>query len=254
MDSIKDFAERYKNVSNSELLEILDHPSHYQPAALDAAKLEFRSRQLSETAIGEARSILSGKEKKNEKTELFKSKIRDTGNVLLDTINPIQETTASIEKIIRIISIIFLGSGLYRFVHNFGIILDTIKGHSDYTFLYTGYIFPILFTLVGSILFWMRKQTGWIILGFFSAVNVILSIVALYESVKWLSSKSQFLFFRPSPANDVIAVLFYSGMVYVMCKQNMRAIFNINKQKMQATIITGAALGAFFIFAMYFFF
>ncbi len=51
MNKLNEFAERYKEISNSELLEILENPLQYQALALEAAKSEFTTRQLSEQEI-----------------------------------------------------------------------------------------------------------------------------------------------------------------------------------------------------------
>ena len=58
MSSSNQFSAYYKTITATELLAILDNPGDYQPAAIEAAKAELESRQLSETAIQEARQPL----------------------------------------------------------------------------------------------------------------------------------------------------------------------------------------------------
>ena len=62
------FSEYYKSISDTELLSILDNTDDYQPMAIEAAKVEFSNRQLSDTEIQEARQPLIAKQVKKEKT------------------------------------------------------------------------------------------------------------------------------------------------------------------------------------------
>lgn len=65
------FSEYYKTITNSELLDILEHPENYQLAAIEAAKKEFENRQLSEEEIEKAKQLLLEKncKKKNNETQ-----------------------------------------------------------------------------------------------------------------------------------------------------------------------------------------
>jgi hypothetical protein len=58
MDKSNSFTEYYKTITNLELLEILENPDDYQPSAIEAAKNEISSRQLSDTEISEAKESL----------------------------------------------------------------------------------------------------------------------------------------------------------------------------------------------------
>jgi CRISPR/Cas system-associated protein Csx1 len=86
-----DFSESYKLISNTELLNILDHPGDYQPLAVEAAKNELLKRQLSETEIKEAREPIIAKqiqkEKQREKTKEIENKLKTAGYTLIDTLN-----------------------------------------------------------------------------------------------------------------------------------------------------------------------
>ena len=67
MTTSNEFGKYYKTISNAELLGILENPSDYQMAAIEAARNEFLARQLSDEELKEAREILNANQSKKEK-------------------------------------------------------------------------------------------------------------------------------------------------------------------------------------------
>jgi hypothetical protein len=51
-----DFSERYKGLGNADLLDILESANDYQPSAVEAARLELDSRQLSAEQLMKAKA------------------------------------------------------------------------------------------------------------------------------------------------------------------------------------------------------
>jgi hypothetical protein len=256
MDKTNEFAERYKKMSNSELMEVLQNPSHYQPSALSVARSVFASRQLSEIEIKEAKQFLLSekrkKEKQHEKIEAAKAKVTDAGNALLDTVNPIQTTTASAEKYIRLITLAFTGILIYKIIVNLDLFSAIATGDSHEFFGYTLYIFPVLVELIAVLLFWLRKQSGWILLAAFCSFSVIGNLHGLYYAILLQFKESTFLNFfpAPSPVAYIISILFYLGTFLVLKKQDIREIYKINKQRIQNSVIIGAITGAIFLFLL----
>ena len=104
------FSEYYKTLSHTALLEILANTESYQLLAIEAAKVEFDNRQLSDEEIQEAKQLLfnkqARKEKELEKVKVVETKIKTAGHAFIDTISPIQSGITSTEKSIRLIIIL----------------------------------------------------------------------------------------------------------------------------------------------------
>ena len=254
MDMTTDFAERYKKMSNSELMEVLQNPSQYQSTALSIAKLEFASRQLSENEIQDAKQILLSqkvkKDKQDEKIEVAKTKVLDASNSFYDTINPIQTTAPTAEKLIRLITLVFTGLLIYKIAANSDLFYGLLKGDSHERFGYTLYLFPILVEIIAIILFWLRKQTGWILLATFCSYSLIDHLYGLYYSTTSQFRESIFSnFFRPPPPTAfIISILFYLGTLFVLKRLDIKEIYKIDKQRMQNSLILGTIIGVVFLF------
>lgn len=253
MYTLQDFAERYKMISNSELMEILQNPSQYQSIALSAAKSEFASRRLSDVEINEAKQILLNKknknDKQNEKQEEIKAKLINAGSVVYDTVSPLQSTISTAVKIIRITAIVFTFLVIYKISVNFDLLLAIIKGNSGESFGYTLYFFPILVELVATILFWLKKKSGWLLLAFFCSYSLIEVLYGLYYSISFQFRKEtiNYLFPTPSPSAYIITILFYVGTILAINRQDIREIYRVDKKEIQAPLIIGALLGIFLL-------
>ena len=81
--SLNPFSERYKKLNNSDLLDIISNPKDYQDLALEAAKLEFENRQLTdeqkEVAKSELFLKLNAKEEKRKRLMSIEEKLKYTG-------------------------------------------------------------------------------------------------------------------------------------------------------------------------------
>jgi hypothetical protein len=71
---MSDFAERFRNHSNSHLLKIVESKGEYQPEAIEAAKNVLESRQLTEQEMQTAKAEIANEQL--EKKESFKRKFR----------------------------------------------------------------------------------------------------------------------------------------------------------------------------------
>src|SRR5687767_2548516 len=101
------FAAYYRTISNHELLEILSNPNEYQNEALEAAKAELSSRNLSEEELQDAREILTSKQnqkiRQKEKIQAIEDKIKQPGRTFYDTFNPFNSETPKTERTLRAI-------------------------------------------------------------------------------------------------------------------------------------------------------
>jgi len=238
------FSEYYKTVSNAELLTILDNPTGYQEAAIEAAKKEFLDRNLSDHDIKEARQVLFEKHvqkiKQREKAKAVENKIKKTGQTLFDNINPFHPGISSAEKNIRIIVISFSVLFLYLFTSEFKNILLYIKYFSESPLDSSIYLLPHLLLPVATLMFWKRKRIGWILLAAFVVFSVVLTFAMLIQSFQWSPSGSAAfdnLFPRPSTTSFIIPLILFIGTLYALCKTITREAFSIDNQKMYASII-----------------
>jgi len=247
MTTSNDFIEYYKIISDTELLSILDNSVDYQSLAVEAAKEEFAKRKLTETDIQEARKSLIAKQeqkgKGREKVKAVETKFKAAGHTFIDTINPIQSGIPLVEKTIRLIVIIFGGIFLYQFIEEFRMHLAYIKDIARFPFESIVYLLPLILLPVATIAFWKRKTLGWTLLTIFLTFSAVGVMWLLFQSFNWKTSgfgNLDNLFPRPSPTTYIVQLLFLGGTMYVLCKENMRQVFSIDKQKMLSTIgITG---------------
>jgi len=244
-----DFSEFYKSISNTELLSILDNPGDYQPLAVEAAKNELFKRQLSETEIKEAREQIIAKqiqkEKQREKVKAIENKVKTTGYTLIDTLNPIQTGIPSIEKIIRLIVIVFGGLFLYQFIKDFRIHVIYIKDIPRFPFESTLYLAPLILLPVAIFTFWKKIRIGWFLLAIFLTFSTVDVLWVLIQSLLLGPSGNSALdsfFPKPSISTLLIQLIFFGGTLYAICKQNMRSEFSISENKMLATIIITGVL------------
>jgi len=248
------FGEYYKTISNTELLNILDNPENFQLIAFEAAETEFQSRNLSEAEIAEARQTLVArdeqKQKEKERIRTVENKIRHASHSFIDTINPVQSGIASTEKIIRFIVIIFSAIFLYQFFSGFQTHIFFIKDFSRNPPGSLLYLFPKALLPVAILTFWKRKHIGWILLTAFVILYQVSAAWMLYKAITWESSRFAILnniFPRPSILGCFIQLAFLSGVLFVLCKEDLREVYRVTKQIMVATIIITLILSLLFI-------
>jgi hypothetical protein len=251
------FSELYKTISNTELLSILDNTNDYQPLAVEAARQEFASRQLSDTEIQAAREQLIAKrvqkEREREKAKAIEAKVKTAGQTFIDTINPIQPGIHSTEKTIRLLVIVFSGLFLYQVIGDFKMLKLMLRDVTRFDLSSLFYFMPFIIIPAATILLWKRKTSGWILSIFFliySTVGILWTwIEIIVESSSWLTGPDYWVV-GPSPISCLVQVLFLGGTTYVLCKPDIRNIFKIDRKKMTATIVISGSLTAILMFGI----
>ena len=247
MFTLKDFAERYKTISNAELLDILQRPTGYQLIAIQAAKDEFAARQLSEQDIVDAKQALHDKQlqkgKQDENLQRIKAKLNDAGDLLYDNLKPDQESAPTSKKIIIFLSIGFSLLTIYEFKIFYPIIKDLMSGYDHFGFGYTLFLFPILILLCGTLLFCFRKQSGWVILGLYCSASVVAELWSLYNFFSFEFNQSRFAIYRPSASAPIVSLLIYGATLLVFCRQDIKEIYRIDRQNMISTLVAGGLFG-----------
>jgi hypothetical protein len=245
------FSNYYKTIGNAELLNILNHPGDYQPAALEAAKQEFSDRQLSEIDIKEARQLLIDKQlrkqRQKEKIKSIEIRIKAGGDTLIDTLNPIQRGIPTVEKRIRWIVIVMGILFLFNFIGDFKTHLFYAKGISRFPIESTIYLGILLLLPIAIFTFWKKFKIGWILLMIFSVFSIV---GVLIQTLMWNSTRSPLdtFFSQPSISTLIIQLAFFGGLAYVLCKQNIRNEFSVSENIMIATILGS---GIFYFFVIY---
>ena len=101
------------------------------------------------------------------------------------------------------------------------------------------YLFPLILLPIATFAFWKRKTIGWILLTIFLTFSAVGAAWLLIRSFNWKPSGLtglDNLFPRPSPMTYIIQLFFLIVTMYVLCKENIRKVFSIDKQKMTAII------------------
>lgn len=254
MSSSNPFADYYKTISDSELLAILGNPQDYQPAALDAAKAELESRQLSETAILEARHSLVEKEleqaAEREKRKMMEEKLKAAGSGFIESLNPAQKDIPATEKMIRWIVVVLGVLYLYELISNIQLHLANLQDLPKYPFKLGLYFVLLLLLPAALILFRKRKPAGWILL----VIYLVFSLVAVcwFFFITYKMQASGVLQIRDlvsvsSLLTSVFQLLLFSGTIYVVTRKDMRDLFSISTDKTAATVIF-SGLAAFLLF------
>lgn len=257
MDTNNSFSEYYKTVSNEELIRIVINPGDYQPAAVEAAKEELASRNLSDDVIQEARTLLSAeqekKEKELEKRRAVENKLKDAGHTFLDTINPIQKGIPSTEKNIRYIAIVWSIIFLYQLIARFHFIAGFVKDIPRFPFSSLFALIPQLVLPVAIFTFWKRKTIGWILFAAFMVLSAVLSVSLAINSLTWKPTGfAEFdkLIQRPPLEQHLIPLLVYIGTIYFLCRKEIRILYGITKEKMIATFIVTIIVSLISIFVL----
>ncbi|WP_044400173.1 hypothetical protein [Lacinutrix sp. Hel_I_90] len=254
-----EFTELYQKLSNSELLKIISESEKYNPIAVETAKTEIASRQLTEQELNQAKAKITEKEnakkREIEKRKEFEKKIGKNASTLFDTINPIQNGIQTPEKIIRLTILIFGGLAIYRLYQQLGMFQIIFhEGISDWDLSMIEYFFPIIILPIAVILYWKRNKIGWILLSIFLTYSGFNAIVLFFMNLGRQPSgipALENLFPTVSPAVYVMTLLFFGGFLFLNCKEAVRNILKISKQTMLATIGFTLIVNLVFIYSIF---
>ncbi|HLG03639.1 MAG TPA: hypothetical protein VI731_08600 [Bacteroidia bacterium] len=247
-----DFAEKFKAYSNSELLKIIDSPGDYQPLAVETARIIYASRNLSAQDIEIAKSELAAlkqiQDEKGQKKKDIENKVKNIAVKSLSAVNQFQTEKPGSDKIIKIISIVFGGLGLFQLYKGFEIIsfMFTDSG-AKWDWSVVLYFLSLLVVLTAIILFYKRKKSGWTLLAIFltySAVSTAGLLILTLDMQSSGFSPIYNIFPKASLTTHILTLLFYAGTLWTICKEEIREIYTINKKYMFLTIGIIATLTA----------
>lgn len=246
---MSDFAERFKNHSNSHLLKIIESKGEYQPEAIDAAKTIFERRQLTEDEIQLAKAEIANEQREKDALHQKKIKIanelKDFGSSVVETIDPLQTAPPSATKIIRVITLIFGLFYLYTLSEEYGFIkfmLTDIYAEWDVPTVVS--LLPLVWVPVSLVLFYMRKRIGWILLAIFIGYSILNALLMIYAALTQKSTVLDNIFLPLSPVRGIALLVFFCGVLWLICKANTREVYGIAKKEIVSTITIGMALTA----------
>ncbi|MEM7108944.1 MAG: hypothetical protein AAF519_12020 [Bacteroidota bacterium] len=249
------FTERYKTFSNSDLLRVIDNQSDYQPEAVEAAKTEIDQRNLSDQEMTEAKDELETerqkKQKLNEKRAEVEQKVKTIGTSIFDTINPIQKSAPTAEKLIRLITIVFGLITVVKWYNELGLVkfmLTDDTGGWDLSMI--EYFLPLILLPAAVILFWLRKKSGWILMAVYltySAISAFGLIIMTWNMEPLGIPALDSLFPQTSSTTQILTTLFFGVTLWVMTKKEIKEHYDINRQTMIAAIGIAAVSTILFI-------
>lgn len=252
------YTDRYKTLTTNELLRVTENQEDYQPEAVEAALHEMNRRNLTpeEVAIAkiELETELQKKHLLQEKRTENKRKLKSWATSVIDAINPIQKTAPGSEKLIRMITILFGLITLARWYSQFGFVAYLFTDDSSgWDFSIVEYLFPLILLPLATILFGLRKKSGWILMAVFltyAAINAIGSTI-----ITWNIRPDEMLVLESlsppiSPITYIVVTLFCAGTVGVLNKRAIREQYHITLQTAILTMSITAVL-AFLLIKQY---
>ncbi len=254
-----EFTERYKQLSDQELLAILTDASSYQPIAVETAKQELDSRKLSEEQIAmletqaarEKQQKETQRQKRKEENETFKKDFFS----LFATVNIFEQHIEFYEKQIRYMCWFFAIIAIYTLITNYSLagwyIEDLFKGEIGADLVI--YFADILAIVLGAILFWKRKTLGWILVTFYIVTGLTGLIISLIYTIKHPSYIYTGSLMTSSITAGVIGTyiigfIFFGTNLYVLLKEKVKNVFKVDSTIAIITVVLTIAIqGALWI-------
>ncbi|MBB3696550.1 hypothetical protein KMW28_24035 [Flammeovirga yaeyamensis] len=257
---MNEFKERYKSFSNIDLLRIIENKSEYQPIAIEAAETEIDERNISVQEQQEAKLIFD--KEKEEKKLKFEKKAAIGRNVkevfmgVFETIHPIQESSPSTEKLIRLTTIVFGVITIAKLFKEMGFVLYLLSGDfGSWDLSVLEVLLPFILFPSATLLFGLRKKIGWILLTSYLTYSAVSTLGLLF--LNWNSEPSgipalESLFPQTSLITYIVMLLFYGGFISILIKAEVKNSYNI-ESKTSLKTIGFSVVATLFLIGSYFF-
>lgn len=244
------FTQHFKTLSNSELLMILNEPAKYNHEALQAARTELETRNLNESQVADAEQAIittrANAEKKVQRIKEMDEKLKAGADFLSETIS----AGKSIDKLVNGLSI-FVGlvsiTSLYYSVR--GAWYFTKYTHRFSIYFGLEFLMPAI-GLIAAILFFKRRQLGWHLLMLYFFYNSVGLIFLVIDFFKYGSLSFDNVLFQHTSPLHLLLLIAWPVCLALVCKQNLRQVFNITASKMAATMAWCSFIVALVIFIM----
>lgn len=221
---MKSYEEKFKNLKDSELIDIVQNTSQFDEVAIEAAECELNKR-----GIEASKSKSSANDNAPNK---FISKLKGFAHDIHLSI----VRKGKYEKIISVMTIFLLLTYLYNLYNDLSFTLFILSdGLFDiFTFLKIAEIiaFPLFLWLL-----WNKRKWGWVIFEVLFTNSVFTNILLLFvgweltpfwETDNEITTAADFLFYIPPLYTNVVKILFYLGLLLILFKSQIRDLFNID--------------------------
>jgi len=239
------FANHYKTITITELLEIIENPDNYQPVAVEAAKKEMQNRSPSETEMADAKEYFILEELQKEKRRAFEMKSKTLAINFVEGINSIHLSLPAIDKQIHIVSAGYALAFIFNFISDIryfpSFFMDMGRWPLPSILFFEGH----LILLLAVFFFWQKTAIGWQLLMFYVINTLCARIWLTYTmlSVKpYYNFLNQKIFPNPALHTLIFQLLILGGTIYFLCKPDIREIYKIGNKKLRNTIAFSIAL------------
>ncbi len=225
------YEEKFKNLKDSELIEIVENRGQFNISSVKAAESELNNREI---------AFITSISAKIQQKELTESK-RPFNRIKKKTTNTLEELFPSFankgkyEKVIVIMSMSFILPFLLNIYNNLIFLCDsTSQGINDLGLIL---IIMMFFAYPISIyLFWKMHKVGWIVVVTYCSLLLasnlfIITSIWNVENLFELTNSNTFLNFIVSPEpmwKFVVNILFYISILWILLKSEMRDLYGID--------------------------
>lgn len=239
-----EFTERYKQLSDDELLAIIANASSYQPIAVETAKQELLTRGVPEEGLNEliAQNLeVAAQEQKllKEQQEVEKTEMK----ALFEPVNPFLKGVSLHERQVRFMSWVFTVLGLYAI----SVLVNVYRLNSSLSNEYNmfvisrepekNYVSLLCFAsgiliMISLVLFWKRKRFGWILVTFIAISGIIGKLFNFFYEANMASSgfKRNIENIMSSDWKITLYFVYFGFSLYVcnfLYRRKTREIFNV---------------------------
>lgn len=235
------FTERYKRLRNFELIEILNNPSQYQPLAIETAKEELVSRNLSDEELKMEQEIVSSRFQReaNRQRQSIDTRVKEK----LSTIKLTQKEPLTPVQIANATAIFISIQFIYTIFRNFTylefIVTDAFLDAAAFFSLLTYTLMPVAAWFV-----FRKKPIGWTLAIIHFSVQAISTVVFfIWEIRDSFREPSIFdsVFPRTPPVYHAVILILYTAILWRLCKPDVRDFFKVGKNALITAF--GVSLG-----------
>lgn len=200
-------------------------------------------------------------EERTRKIHKVEQKAKTTGVQFLETISPIQKKPPTISRRINLVVIILGFISLSLIYKELGMIKFMFTDSlAEWDFSMFVYFLPIMILPLATILLWLRKRIGWILISGFSIFNIVNLLPMLFYTFSWENDNSlsdlsssdlkieiheyeQFIF-TPNPMIYLATIVFWGGILWVLHRNDIRNVYQISiKDALNIAIVAGLITG-----------
>ena len=227
------FYDEYKGYSTSDLLKIVNQPGDYQPAAIEAATLILKERQVSQQDVQAVtehfETIALQKHARSEKITSYKNKVADFLEAIL---RPGTEVNSVkwINIILVILPIQFIWQAFAAWEQ-----IYRLFSHGGHEFDYLMCLIQVIQLVFIAIVFYLllkKKRWGWILL---FVDNFGSLIYGLYNLISY--SGYDYLYFGNSLDSLIIGLLIKSLIVVFLWRKDISDYFQVSAKAKRNTVL-----------------